>query len=87
MLPNNPVEDEPALNPLIMRCYGFRTVYHQPWQISIFHEDICGKFVYYPKRGCLMRRDGRDNEFKMGNYPEATTDTEDLIKILNQYLP
>lgn len=29
-------------------------VQHAPWQFSLFHPDLEGKFVWYPARGSLI---------------------------------
>lgn len=65
----------------ILTAYGYTFKAYQPWQFGIFHPDITDKFVWYPKKGALMR-DGV-NTFKIGMYQ----DVEDVITQMNKYLP
>jgi len=66
----------------ILEAYGYSFKIHQPWQIGFFHEDIDGKFVWYPKKGTLMR-EGEHAITKLGEYH----DIEDVIKRMDMYLP
>ena len=31
-----------------------RFVFHEPWQIGLFHEELSGKFLWYPSKGTLV---------------------------------
>ena len=57
----------------ILKAYGFTHVWHQPWQLGLFHPDISGKHVWYPEKGTLMREDV--GTYKIGEY----FDTEDVV--------
>ena len=50
-------------------------VKYQTWQWGLFHPDLEGKFVWYPKKGTLMFDCGiRENSIKIGVFH----DTEDV---------
>ncbi len=42
------------LDRAFLEARGVRIVRHQPWQFGLFHDDLIGKFVWYPMRGTLM---------------------------------
>lgn len=60
---------------------GIKVVMYQPWQIGLFHEELEGKFIWYPKAGTLMYSDMDKNiNYKLegnycagGGYPENYT--------------
>lgn len=49
-------------------------VKHAPWQFGLFHPDIKGKFVWYPKRGSLIYEQPDWGICKVGEY----TNSEDV---------
>lgn len=60
---------------------GIKVVMYQPWQIGLFHEEMEGKFIWYPKAGTLMYSNMDKNiNYKLegffcagGGYPENYT--------------
>ncbi len=37
-----------------LKALGIRYVMYQPWQFGLFHEDMDGKLLWYPRKGTLM---------------------------------
>lgn len=37
-----------------LKAHDVKVVKHQPWQLGLFHPDLKGKFVWYPRKGTLM---------------------------------
>lgn len=33
---------------------GIKVVKHEPWQLGLFHEELTGKFLWYPSAGTLV---------------------------------
>ena len=71
-----------SLDSLILEAYGITYKMYQPWQIGLFHPEIEGKFVWYPKKGTLMR-DSIESRRKLGTY----YDTEDVAIAITSFLP
>lgn len=49
--------------------HDVKVVKHQPWQLGLFHPDLEGKFVWYPRKGTLMFEwefDGQRGAKKVG---------------------
>jgi len=55
--------DSPRTNPRfydhsvdyeLLAALGVRVVKHQPWQLGLYHEELEGKMVWYPKSGTLV---------------------------------
>ena len=65
----------------MLEAYSITLQWHQPWQVSLFHPDIDGKFVWYPERGTLMR-ETEHGTYKIGEY----TDTEEVINEIQKFL-
>ena len=68
-----------------LTAMGVKIVWHQPWQVSLFHPDSEAKFVWYPGKGTLML----EPKFSFGRkVPGKFTDSEDvydyLVKLINE---
>lgn len=37
-----------------LELHDVKIIKHQPWQLGLFHPDLRGKFVWYPRKGTLM---------------------------------
>lgn len=62
-----------------LESMGIRYVMHQPWQIGLFHEELTGKFLWYPVKGTLMfeqvdhpmTKIGKSGDFIAGGFDNA----------------
>lgn len=51
----------------LLEGMGISVVRHQPWQLGLFHEELVGKFVWYPGAGTLMyQNDDRSEVYVVG---------------------
>lgn len=70
---------------VFLRAMGIKVVFYQPWQLGLFHEELRGKFVWYPKKGTLMFEwefQGEKRTAKVGNsgdFPAGTRDDEKVF--------
>lgn len=79
-----------------LRAMGITVVFYQPWQLGLFHEELKGKFVWYPKKGTLMYEcefNGSPFTVKIGtsgDYLAQTKDQEDMYgtteKVYNEII-
>ena len=73
-----------SLDAKLLEAHDITMKVYQPWQIGLFHPDIEGKFLWYPKKKSLIREEEKYKSFKIvGEY----NDTEDIIKAITKYLP
>lgn len=49
-----------------LEAMGIKIIAYQPWQLGLFHEELKGKFVWYPKAGTLMYEDQPGSNTKVG---------------------
>lgn len=63
----------------LLKTFGIKVIMHQPWQIGLMHDELKGKFLWYPKTGTLMfqnvetkkgYRIGYQGDFKAGGFPD-----------------
>jgi hypothetical protein len=65
---------------------GIKFVFHQPWQIGLFHEEFTGKFVWYPKKGTLMVEFGEHQISNLGRYLETEEMYNKMMEVINNNL-
>jgi|TARA_R110000851_G_scaffold29_7_gene142 hypothetical protein len=71
-------------------AHNVTVVKNQPWQFSLTHPDLKGKFVWYPKKGTLMfegivKSGGFASRYKVGEYSNSErVYTLIMTKINNQ---
>lgn len=64
----NPRFYDHAVDYDLLAALGVRVVRHQPWQLGLYHEELDGKIVWYPKSGTLMyQNDARNVSHKIGS--------------------
>ena len=70
-----------------LKAMGVTWVFHQAWQIGLFHPDLKGKFVWYPSKGTLMY-EGEHSSHKVknsGDFQGQDDTTEDVYnEIMNK---
>jgi len=63
-------------------AHDVEVIKHQPWQFSLLHPDLKGKYVWYPKKGTLMFESamapGMATRYKVGEH----TDPEKVYAIM-----
>lgn len=73
-----------------LEAMGIEVVHHQPWQLGLFHEELEGKFVWYPYKGTLMYQDEKGYINKVigrtGMYLGVNDTTEDVYNIIMKKL-
>lgn len=60
----------------LLEGMGIRYVMHEKWQIGLFHDDLEGKFLWYPSAGTLVfesadgffKRIGEKGDFLAGGW-------------------
>lgn len=66
-----------------LKAMGITVKMYQPWQIGLFHEEIKGKFIWYPKKGTLMYEDVASGAIikigESGDFPASTPAEESLM--------
>lgn len=56
-----------------LKAMDIKVVKYQPWQLGLFHPDLKGKFLWYPRKGTLMYQEvaeGTTHGVKIGNTGE-----------------
>lgn len=87
---------------MYMKEYDYKVDYHflnamsidvvkyQPWQLGLFHPDLEGKFVWYPKKGTLMFETKDKEIYKIGqsgDFPAgAMGDEESTERVYNEIM-
>lgn len=60
-----------------------KVVKYQPWQFGLFHPDLKGKMVWYPRKGTLMFEDD-NTTYKVGEYLDSEEVYQQIINKINQ---
>lgn len=61
---------------------GIKIVEYRPWQFGLFHPEIEGKFVWYPKKGTLMYEKSEYNNKKIGEFHTSQDVLEKIKELL-----
>lgn len=54
---------------------------YQPWQLGLFHPDLTGKYVWYPKKGTLMY-ESDEGIANVGEFLASKDTTEDVVNVI-----
>lgn len=66
-----------------LKAMGVEITFYQAWQLGLFHKDLKGKFVWYPRKGTLMfeSETGSQNKIKQsGDFMGQNDKTEEVYK-------
>jgi len=69
-----------------LEAMGIKYTFYQPWQMGLFHEEIKGKFIWYPKSGTLMAELKNHYAFKVGEYDETEEMYNAMMDIVTKQL-
>ena len=72
-----------------LQAMGIKVAKYQPWQLGLFHPDLTGKFLWYPKKGTLMFENiDRVTIGESGDYPAGMgcPDDDSTEKVYNQIM-
>lgn len=61
-------------------AHDITVVQHAPWQFGLFHPDLEGKFVWYPKRGSLIYEKQDWGIVKVGEFIDSEEVYHEIMK-------
>lgn len=66
---------------------GFKVIQHEPWAWGFFHDNLSGKFLWYPGRGTLMYQTNPKSGKKVGEFFTNEEVYEQIQRKINESLP
>lgn len=66
-----------------LEMQDIKVVKYQPWQFGLFHPDLYGKFVWYPKKGTLMY-ESDETIYKVGEFNDTEIVLEKIMQKINE---